>query len=65
MAALLIAGDRPMKRGDELDGEHVVIALCARAVVLILVAHLDELEPVRTKTDSGFDSLCSARRIRA
>ena len=54
---LLVAADGLVNGGDELNREGVVIALIAEAVVLVLVAGLDELKPARPKTCRRFKNL--------
>ena len=51
---LLITAKGFVNGGNELNGEDVVIALIADAVVLVLIACLDELGPAGTKTYRRF-----------
>jgi len=51
---LLVTADGFVNGGNELNGEDVVIALIADAVVLVLIACLDELGPAGTKTYRRF-----------
>jgi hypothetical protein len=54
------ATDRAVQRRDDLDCESIVISVGAGGLMLVLVADLDELEPVGTKACRSLDGLLAA-----